>query len=199
MNDLLIACADVGSVANGNFGWAESDGTGGSNPSELAAKVALALQAGRPVALGFECPLFVPLPVNERDIGRSRQGEGSKPWSAGAGCGALATGLVQSTWILTEIRKNTPAACLAHLTWESFEQSGSGLLVWEAFVSGSAKGLDHIDDARLAVKAFSSRMPRPQTDITATNPLSLAGFALLRAGWPLGIEALGFECIAIKA
>ena len=199
MKDLLIACADVGSVANGNFGWADSDGAGGDNPSELAACVASALQAGRPVALGFECPLFIPLPDSERDLGRGRAGEGSRPWSAGAGCGALATGLVQAIWTLSEVRKASPQACMAYLAWNVFVDAGSGLLLWEAFVSGAAKGNGHRDDARLAVEAFAARMPNPATDITAPNPVSLAGFALLRAGWPLGLEALRTACIAIKA
>ena len=199
MIQLLVVCADVGSVARGNFGWADCDGSCGTRPSELAEKVAAALSDKRPVALGFECPLFVPLPEAESELGQRRMGEGNRAWSAGAGCGALATGLVQAAWTLREIRKRCPSSVEAHLDWRSFNKDGSGLLLWEAFVSGSAKGSGHVDDADIAVRAFKKRLPTPKTDLHATNPVSLAGLALLWAGWPVGTEALRQSCIAIKA
>ena len=198
MKKILVACADVGSVAKGKFGWADSDGAQGTKPSQLAIKVATALIEDRPVALGFECPLFVPLPDAENELGRSRPGEGDRSWSAGAGCGALATGLVQAAWTLREIRKQCPPTVRAHLKWESFEKGGLGLLVWEAFVSGTAKGAGHVHDARLAVEAFSARLPKPVTDIHAINPMSLIGFALTKSGWPIGSDALGQPCLVIK-
>lgn len=199
MHRLLIVCADVGSIKNGNFGWADSDGAKGVKPSSLAAKVSAALYESRPVALGFECPLYLPLPGEELNLGRSRDGEGSRPWSAGAGCASLATGLVQAAWILREIRKLSVCTVGAHLNWDNFESAGSGLLLWEAFVSRAGKGSGHIDDAALAVKAFKAKLPRPKTDLQAPNPLSLAGCALLWSGWLISSEALRQPCIAIKA
>jgi len=199
MIQLLVACADVGSVARGNFGWADCDGSSGTRPSELAEKVAAALSGHRPVALGFECPLFVPLPDAEFDLGRSRIGEGTRSWSASAGCSALATGLVQAVWTLREIRKQCPRSVGAHLGWSTFKEDGGGLLLWEAFVSGSAKGSGHVDDAAIAVRAFKKKLPMPKTDLHATNPVSLAGLSLLWAGWPVGTEALRQSCIAIQA
>jgi hypothetical protein len=199
MHGLLFACADVGSVKKGNFGWADSEGSEGTKPSELAAKVAAALSEKRSVALGFECPLHVPVPDAERELGKGRGGEGSRPWSAGAGCAALATGLVQAAWTLGEIRKQSPLTVGAYLDWRTFEEAGSGLLVWEAFVSGAGKGSGHVDDAARAVKAFAARLPRPETDLCASNPMSLGGFALLWSGWLISTEALKQPCIAIKA
>lgn len=101
---LVVVCADIGSVSRGNFGWWSSAGSEGRIPSTLAKHVAECLNLGLPVALGFECPLFVPLEDDEQSLTRARPGEGNRPWSAGAGCGALATGLVQVTWTLREIR-----------------------------------------------------------------------------------------------
>ena len=199
MDNLLIACADVGSIGSGNFGWADSDGSSGNRPSGLAACLAKVLASGRPVALGFECPLYIPLPTSELDLGKGRSGEGSRPWSAGAGCGALATGLVQMTWTLGEIRRLSPQTVRPCLDWESFETQRSNLLIWEAFVSGISKGADHVDDARIAVKAFTLKLPTPQTDIEVSNSISLAGVALLRAGWEVGVEVLSQQCLAIKA
>ena len=66
---LAILCADVGSVAKRNFGWAgvlvgsgHQDLGSGSDIVRLAETVADDLNNKVPVALGFECPLFVPIP-----------------------------------------------------------------------------------------------------------------------------------------
>lgn len=40
---------------------------------------------------------------NPVELTSSRQGEGSRAWSAGAGCGALATGLTETLWVLEYI------------------------------------------------------------------------------------------------
>lgn len=199
MKDLLIICADIGSVKRGNFAWADSDDRFGSKPSTLAAQVVEALRSDRPVALGFECPLSIPLPSNEQELGQSRFGEGSRPWSAGAGCGALATGLVQACWTLQAIRTAIPHSHDAFLSWENFVQADSGLLVWEAFVSGRTKGRDHLDDARLAVQAFLRKLPTPTSDIKAVNSITLAGVALLKSGWTSDPSVISDPCLAIKA
>lgn len=81
---------------NGSFGWADSDGFEGNKPSGFVDRAAVGLASGRPIALGFECPLFVPLSETEDQLGKDRFGEGSGAWSAGASCGALASGLVQA-------------------------------------------------------------------------------------------------------
>ncbi len=72
MQNPVVVCADVGSVAKGNFGWWSSEGHGGSQPSTLADHVAAALNTGARVALGFECPLFVPLVEDENLLTRAR-------------------------------------------------------------------------------------------------------------------------------
>lgn len=71
--------------------------------------------------------------------------------------------------------------------------------MWEALVSGASKGSGHVADAKLAVQAFAGGLPRPETEVWAINPMSPAGFALLHAGWPIGIEALSTQCLVIKA
>jgi len=80
-------------------------------------------------------------------LGQARQGETvdgrSRPWSAGAGSGALATGLVQMAWVL--------------------ELAGEAdLFVWEAFVSGTGKPVpagitQHAADAAAAADTFADR------------------------------------------
>ena len=142
----IVVCADIGSVAKGNFGWWSSACESGSLPSTLAAHLAAMLDDGAPVALGFECPLFVPISQDELQLTKARPGEGSRPWSAGAGCGALATGLVEVAWVLeatrNAMRKPVPSS---FLDWQQFDCAGTGLFIWEALVSGSAKQLSHVD------------------------------------------------------
>lgn len=201
-NHLLTACADIGSVTAGNFGWWSSDGNFGREPSTLALAVATALNDERPVALGFECPLFVPLTEDESHLTRARPGEGSRPWSAGAGCGVLATGLVQVAWVLRAIRTSLNTPCTAHLDWKDFARTMSGLFVWEAFVSGKSKLSTHIADAQAAGEAFRNSLPRPDlaNAVTCSTPVySLIGAAMLRTGWTQTPSVLEQACIVIKA
>jgi hypothetical protein len=207
MRNLVVVCADVGSVSAGNFGWARTESESSrvaefdaSRPADLADAVASELLAANPVALGFECPLFVPVPTAEKRLGAARSGEGNRAWSAGAGSGVLATGIVQVGWILRAIRDRCPGHRL-FLDWEEFARECQGLLVWEAFVSAAAKGTTHVDDAAIAVEAFSAALPDPglASAITAESPLSLVGAAALWSGW-LTDPAAVHECpLVIKA
>jgi hypothetical protein len=207
MNDLAVFCADVGSVRSGNFGWACGllpmdvvQDRERSSPAHLAKAVAAQLREGRPVALGFECPLFIPVPESADVLGAARPGEGNRAWSAGAGTGALATGLVQAAWVLAAIRRHCTDAML-HLEWESFVHAEGGLLVWEAFVSGGAKGRSHVDDATIAVEAFERVLPDPTiaSTITAERPLSLAGAAAIWSGWLHDSRALHTPTLVVRA
>jgi len=164
----------------------------------LTAAVADRLRLGRPVALGFECPLFVPVPEEAETLGAARSGEGNRAWSAGAGAGALATGLVQAAWVLAAIRDSCPQSDL-YLEWKPFARAGDGLLVWEAFVSAAAKGSSHVDDAKIAVKAFGRALPDPVSAITADRPLSLAGAAAMWSGWLSDPRALRAQTLVIRA
>ena len=103
---LVIHCADIGSVKTGNFGWArlgvgEPNGqcTIGRDIEDFAGGVAADINAGAQVALGFECPLFLPLSEDPTGLTSARPGEGDRAWSAGAGAAALATGLTETVWV----------------------------------------------------------------------------------------------------
>jgi hypothetical protein len=111
----VIYAADIGSIASRNFGWVRLDSEhdsdsvdygGGTEIEELVDAVAHDLGVGRRgIALGFECPLFVPVPRDANQLGKARRGDGNRSWSAGPGTGALATGLVQTAWILRKLRQ----------------------------------------------------------------------------------------------
>lgn len=204
----VIYCADVGSIPNGRFGWARSAADerkierhrGGTEIVELLDGLAEDLTAGQGVALGFECPLFVPVPEQPLRLGKARPGEGNRPWSAGAGAGAMATGIVEVAWILSELRRRRPKA-KPYLDWAEFAAAGCGLFLWEAFVTAEAKAATHVDDATIAVAAFRDSLPDPTAKdaVTAERPLSLLGAALLWSGWSIDADLLRTRCLVIRA
>lgn len=204
-NRLWIFCADIGSVKAGRFGWFGVSPNGssvqGNCIEKLSSVVAEKITSGAKVALGFECPLYVPLRDEPMLLTKARTGEGNRSWSAGAGCGALATGLVEVTWILKQIRTNTPKSTAAFLDWKAFDRSDRGLFLWEAFVSGNAKGSSHTDDAEIAVQKFHAVLSNPElaNAISEQCVLSLIGTCMVRAGWSENVQLLSESCLVIKA
>jgi len=208
MKDLRVFCADIGSVKAGKFGWASVDSGGacaesGSDIGRFSTRIVDHLAQQKPAAVGFECPLFVPFRADPRSLTLARDGEGSRPWSAGAGTGALATGLVEVVWVLDHVRRGLTEAVTPHLDWGTFADGG-GLFLWEAFVSGVDKppgeGNPHAADAMAAARAFVEALPDPRTANAVAEPMvtSLIGMALLRTGWTDDIKALATPCLVIK-
>lgn len=200
-----IYCADIGSQARDRFGWAVlGEGrlaTSGTTLDSLATNVAGDLNAGHPVSLGFECPLFVPITLDPAALTSARIGERSRPWCAGAGAGALATGLTQVVWILDRIRQGLRAPVPATLVWNEFMIARRGLFLWEAFVTGQAKGTCHTDDAELGARAFYESLPDPEraNAIQSSEVHSLIGAAMLRTGWSDHISVLKQPCVVVRA
>jgi hypothetical protein len=130
----------------------------------------------------------------------ARHGDGNRAWSAGAGSGALATGIVEVAWLLQELRRRWPRGS-AHLDWGTFSDAGRGLFLWEAFVTDRAKAATHADDAAVAVAAFRDALPDPTSAnaVTAERPLSLLGAAIVWSDWSDDLELLRAPCLVIKA
>jgi len=199
-----VFCADVGSIKNDRFGWAASfaDGTedSGRNIEDFARATASELSRGRKVAIGFECPLFVPMRADPMLVNSARTGEGNRSWSAGAGAGALATGLVEVLWTLNAVAKHLARLPRATFDWAEFQKEDC-VFLREAFVTSSAKGDSHCHDAQIAVEAFRDALPNPgkKNAIEESEVLSLVGAAALRAGWATDAGTLSQRCIVIKA
>lgn len=207
MNNLVVWCADIGSVKNKKFGWCRgiedkerSDFKEGTDIIEFCLGIAKDLSNGKKVAIGFECPLFVPVSDNPFALTNARQGENDRAWSAGAGCGALATGLTECVFILQEIRKATHEQIKPTFNWDDFRKGESNLLIWEAFISKSSKVLTHSGDAKVAIEAFMRYYPNlaEANAVTAVNPYNLVAAALLRTGITNDIGMLSESCIVIK-
>src|SRR5436309_3273334 len=196
---LQVFCADIGSIAGDKFAWArrqvdndDEEVRAPASIESLAGAVVYQLERQQPVALGFEMPLFVPVPTDPAQLGKSRPCDrGAPAWSSNVGASVMATGIVQSAWILRLVHDRLPETEL-HLRWEPFAEARMGLLIWEAFVTKEAKGKTHEEDATIGLDAFCAQLPTPgdPNGDDTEQPLSLAAAAALWAGWDLPPEAL---------
>lgn len=181
----IYAC-DVGSCRRGNFAWArigpEVPALLNHSPDieELVSSLEQGLRSGLNIALGFEAPLFVPVPEDPDEIGRARTGEGNRPYSAGAGASAALIGVQQAAWVMGRIRPYIGNHTVI-TDWRLWTEASGVILLWEAFVSGSAKGDCHADDAVTAAREFERREKSLHSDVTCGRALSLVGTAALWA------------------
>jgi hypothetical protein len=196
-------CADIGSIPKNNFGWALSmDGEWmtGTDIGAFAAHIAVAIQKEAKVSIGFECPLFVPVRDNPQEVASARKGEGQRSWSAGAGTGALTSGLVQSLWVMRRVKDILRHAPRPTFDWDEFQETNS-VFLWEAFVTSRAERTTHIHDAEAALKCFMTSTGNTAniSAIDEPNVLSLIGACAIRAGWSNDIELLWKPCLVVQA
>jgi hypothetical protein len=205
-SDIVAYAVDAGSIPKGRFAWACSKDRSAwsSSIDELAEAIAADLRGRRKVALGFECPLFIPVSDEPDELGKARDGEctpetGSKPFTAAAGACATMTGLPSLAWVLRAVHEGAPEA-KATTRWDAFESGDAEVFVWEAFVSGKEKTNSHQSDALAAMEAFEkslSAMSTP-TRVTCENPLSLAGTAILWAGMSDDLSLLHDAAVVLR-
>ena len=206
LDSLVVYCADIGSVKRGKFGWAsrcigpDPRQSGGTDIQQLVTQVACDLNSGKKVALGFECPLWVPVTCDPRELTSARDGDWNRSWSAAAGATSLATGLTETAWILSRIRRESQHV-EAYLDWPRFRAADNGLFLWEAMVTGKEKSDSHQSDAAAAVCAFikATKGHCLTSAVTSTHRVrSLIGTALLWAGWSSDLQLLRTSCVVIR-
>ena len=196
MNRAIYA-VDVGSNrckagTTPNFAWvhidpADTGNVAGSTEIDgLATYVIDDLQSGRSVALGFEAPLFIPVPVESSALCYGRKNEKSRSFAGPAGLAVATLGLHQAAWILRRIVGSCGTSIRFETRATSWPPSGTLpiLFCWEAFVSENAHGRTHIQDAATAALAFlaaEADLARPTT-IATERPLSLIATAALWSG-----------------
>jgi hypothetical protein len=209
MNRVVVWVADVGSVKAGNFGWARGETTGeviltGVSIEDFASGMAQDLADYGAVAVGFECPLFILINADPLRLTQARIGERAA-YSAGGGSGALVTGLSQTVWVLEQVRKRSDVVIRPTFEPARFIDAQANLLIWEAFVTGAAKGppaqRSHEQDARTSVTTFIRAWPNLEehNSVTADNPYSLAGAALLRSGCSRDLALLHQPCVVLTS
>ncbi|MGW7648763.1 hypothetical protein [Streptomyces bobili] len=215
-----VVGVDIGSVARGRFAWAAIDAPApslagqGSDPETAVQTLAERLAAGGRAALVLEAPMSVPVPAADRAdgwaaLGRARTGEGNRAWSAGAGAGALATGIAQAGWLLARLAGTVPGVRATTRPDRWAAPHGPRLLLAEALVSGTGKpvptaGDPHAADAEAAARALAGRLPglpRIATDVECAphGSLNLLAAAALWAGMDLPADELRTDVLVLRA
>src|SRR6516165_4938016 len=190
-----VAVVDIGKPG-ANFGWAMvGDTKGEGNDIDVCVQSLAEALRKRPLALGFEAPMFIPVRTDPERLTAARSGEfgkglPSRPFSASAGVTVLVTGLVVVSYILNTLRPLVPEA-IATLDWRSPLAGPGRLMLFEAFITDQRKTTDtrHIEDAHLAIAAFQRGMRDPanfQSSVEEPMCLSLLGAIMLRTGWDSG-------------
>lgn len=200
--EIVVGVIDVG--APRNIGWAICSGGKrfpGTDLDEFVGTFA-AEAKGRPAALGFEAPLFIPAHKEFLKITSSRTGEGDRPWSAGAGATVTTIGVAVMLYTLAKLRPLVRADRSATLDWKSWPR-GDDLLVFEAFVSGKNHGgpNEHARDALTAASGFLAAIPNLDAvnKVTADDALSLVGACLAKTKWvPTSEAILSATCLVIR-
>lgn len=206
----MIYAVDIGSTISGAFAWAKVPRRGdvpaaGEDPEALVHSVTADLNAGQSVAIGLEAPLFIPVPHAVNLLSRRRKGESNRPWSAIVGGYVATLALHQVAWLLVRLRESCSAMCALTVdpaAWSKKEKHT--LFFWEAFVSGSSHTKnDHKRDAATAATFFRQQQDKLTTvaiveTVTAANPLSLFGAAVLWSGWSDEKEWLSRPLLVLK-
>lgn len=208
MENLVVWVADVGSIKRRKFGWCRAVSPSlnvasqfGIEIDQFVRSIYIDLLEGRKIALGLECPLFVPIPEDPQELTSARNGEGNRAWSAGAGCGALAVGLTESVWIFEQIKLLSKVDIIPVFEWDRFTKGYGNIFIWEAFVTAAAKSSSHQGDAEIAANTFWAGYPNliESNSVTVDRPYSLVGAALLRAGLTTDLTLLSKGCIVLKS
>lgn len=202
----IYAC-DIGAAHLGNFAWArvEPDAgdeiLGSSNICSLVNRLKEDLRYEYSVALGFEAPLFIPVPESADDLSKGRQGEGNRSFAAPIGGFVTTLGMHQAAWVLRKIFLSHGKTCAFTLDPENWPptMSRQSLFCWEAFVAGTAHSKSgeqaHLKDAATAAMEFLCKEDQlmEANAVTAKNPFSLIGAVALWSGWTADIQMLRHE------
>lgn len=188
----IVYAVDVGSITEekNNFAWARKEAGQDDIHSDTDIKKLIEIMTrdfkeGHKISLGFECPLFIPVqPVTKvTDFAESRQGEGARPWSAGAGPCSLTTGLVEYLWLFQQVYCLNEQGVTIKPTFDRnlFSKKGDyNLFLWEAFITGT---IPHTEVAQQAIQAYE-RGGDTLIDLReGQKPFSLIAAALLWAGF----------------
>jgi len=188
---MLVIAMETGSGPDGHVRWAGSrhdddrpDASSGVSPSCSAWKTASNSSAGEQVALGFDCPLTMPV--------SSEQDPGSAP--ADADADALVTlaepassrpGLAELGYLLSELGTWRPWTTVS--TSLARWKANTSILVWQAVPAPGASAVT----ASAAAASFFRQLPavtsRANEPAAATKPaaatvVNLAAAAARRAG-----------------
>jgi hypothetical protein len=208
---IIYAC-DVGTTKAKSglqsFAWARLNPDDGAihasrHIDKLIQQLESDIRQGYSISLGFEAPLFIPVPENWQDLSKRREGEGNRPWSASSGAHVTTLGIHQSAWILKKLHESSSGRCEFTLDWRRWwPPSGHQpiLFCWEAFVSGKAHSDDHTKDAATAADFFHCHEQKLEEirEVKAKCPISLIGAVALWSGWVRDLKFIHEPTLVIK-
>lgn len=208
---LIYAC-DVGTTnaKSGlqSFAWARLNPDGGAiHVSRYIHKLIQELESdvrqGYSISLGFEAPLFIPVPEDWQELSKRREGEGNRSWSASSGVNVTTLGIHQSALILKKLHESSSGRCEFTLDWRRWWPASGHqpiLFCWEAFVSGEAHNSDHIRDAATAADFFHCHEQKLEEigAIKARWPISLIGAVALWSSWVNDLKFIHEPALVIK-
>lgn len=209
----VIYAVDVGSTRckpgrTPNFAWARVEAVdprrvvGSSDIDKLADRIVRDLQERQSVALGFEAPLFIPVPTLSSALCYGRSNEGDRSFAAPPGLTVATLGLHQAAWILRRVADSCGSSIEFETDARSWPPSEGRpiLFCWEAFVAKSAHGRTHVQDAVTAAMAFlmAENNLAGATTIVAERPLSLIAAAALWSGLATDTNVLHRHTVVIR-
>jgi len=214
MKRVIYAC-DVGSTRHQEkkqgpaFAWARlspNEGIksvqGSSDIQQLVRRLELDIEEGHSVALGFESPLFIPIPEDSKHLSKRRDGEGNRSFASRVGLSVCTLGVHQSAWILKRLYESSSRKCSFTLDMRCWPPSEHHrvLFCWEAFVSEGAHSDQDITDAATAIAFFFDNEEKLQeaNAVRAKNPISLIGAVALWSGWTSDLRYLHMETLVLK-
>jgi hypothetical protein len=212
---LTVACLDVGSVKRKSVGWAVLGSTRshGSDLKVFVDTIVSEARLLRPIALGFECPLYVPRRSEPIQLTGKRLGEIGVNWCGGPGAAVLATGLVEVRWVLDRLVAECPNM-RGTTRLSDFDGSVVQLLIWEAFVTKKAgptmnlrdfrgsRGKGHERDALAGALACVEKFEQsggPNSDLEREDSASIAGGHLISSGLSSDLRLLHEQCLVVMA
>jgi hypothetical protein len=212
MTSRIVYACDIGSTKHPSstppkFAWVRGDpeattnAVGSHSIDALVRRAVVDISSGVSVALGFEAPLFIPVPLQSNQLSSARQGEGNRSFAAPAGSSVALLALHQCAWILAELAQATRRPCSLTLNIEDWPPPRDQLLFcWEAFVSGPAHGDTDLADAATAAAEFCANEESlaQANAVAADRPLSLIGAAAMWSGWVGDAAILHQPTLVIK-
>jgi len=208
MDGVVYAC-DIGSIKRDNFAWSrvvslETQPVASRDIDRLLDRIAVDVRSGASIALGFEAPLFIPVPLHSDDLNAGRTGEANRSMFAPTGACVTTPAIHEAAWILRGLRDRTGTTLDFTVDWRQPWRSSSGaarLLVWEAFVSSSAHGDTHERDAATAARYFLEHEHHLANvnAVTCEQPFSLIHCAAMFAGWSDNVGGLHDDCLVLRA
>jgi hypothetical protein len=214
-----VTAVDVGSVGPpSKFAWVAFDAPGrelvkdGADPESAVSALMPGLLAGAQAVLLLEAPMSVPVPGGQPDtwrgLGKARQGERNRPWSAGAGTGALATGLAQGAWMLRQLAVLAPGLAVT-TQFGAWRPGRAQLLLAEAFITAAGKpeplpAGQHAADAAAAGLGLLEMLDRPVTLASSVccspqDSFNLLAAMALWAGLQIDSAELQAEVLVVGA